>query len=379
MHTSNSNALVSARTVREAIETAIHKEPLYARMVESPTERRYLLDAIESMPLPTPIVGQLSVAYDRYPDLFDHMVCAAWVMVWFSCDRLSLKYDVAQAAAAGLLHDIGMIHLDSRLMEPAIPLDDTLRQQLYRHPLVTKALLERHHCFTRDMLQAVMEHHEAMDGSGYPRQLTGASISPMGRRLAMTEVMTAFLAKRHDSGELRLAVLFRLNRHRYDKALIQRVMALLEPANDERTAQVPVIDEPIAVLNRIAQHIEHWQEAAQAQDFGHGAAPPALLTLTAQIEQLKRNMAEAGLAPDQMAMLGRTDDDILIARELSLLALEANWQLNAIAQLAYRIWPTPQAGQAELAWPQWIDDAIALTAPLMAMMRHNNNAAEAVM
>ena len=100
--------------------------------------------------------------------------------------------------------------------------------------------------------------------------------------------------------------------------------------------------------------------------------------MTAQIEQLKRNMAEAGLTPDQMAMLGHAADDILIARELSLLALEANWQLNAIAQLAHRIWPTPQSGQAALAWPQWIDDAIELTAPLLAMVRHNN-AAEAVM
>lgn len=372
MPTPNSNALVSARILREAIETAIHKEPLYARMVESPAERRYLLDAIESMPLPTPIVGQLSVAYDRYPDLFDHMVCAAWVMVWFSCDRLSLKYDVAQAAAAGLLHDIGMIHLDSRLMEPAIPLDDTLRQQLYRHPLVTKALLERHHCYTREMLQAVMEHHEAMDGSGYPRQLTGPSISPMGRRLALTEVITAFLAKRQDGGELRLAVLLRLNMHRYDKALIQRVMALLDPANDERTAQVPVIDEPVEVLKRIAQHIQRWQENPRVQKSTNGATPPAVMAMTAQIEQLKRNLAEAGLTPDQMDMLGHAADDILIARELSLLALEANWQLNAIAQLAHRIWPTPQAGQAALAWPQWIDDAIEL-----AMVRHNG-AAEAV-
>jgi len=99
--------------------------------------------------------------------------------------------------------------------------------------------------------------------------------------------------------------------------------------------------------------------------------------MTAQIEQLKRNLAEAGLTPDQMDMLGHAADDILIARELSLLALEANWQLNAIAQLAHRIWPTPQAGQAALAWPQWIDDAIELTAPLLAMVRHNG-AAEAV-
>jgi len=40
--------------------------------------------------------------------------------------------------------------------------------------------------------QAVLEHHERMDGTGYPRGLEGGRISAMGQVLLLAEVVAAF-------------------------------------------------------------------------------------------------------------------------------------------------------------------------------------------
>lgn len=360
-------APITSKSIRDAVEHLIAKEPLYTRMVPDPAVRRYFLDAIESLPLPPAIAGHVTVAQARYPDFFYHLVAAAWVMVALSCDRLSLKYDVGQAAAAGLLHDLSMIHLDKRLMDPSHPLDETLRQQLYRHPQLSKALLERHHCYDNDTLTAIWEHHEAMDGSGYPRQLMGDAISEMGKRLAITEVITAFMGQRPDSGELRLGVLLRMNLHRYDRALIQRVLALLDPAKDVRSSQVRMIDRPIDALSAIARHIDEWLTLSQERTGLTAEASRKFERMTTQLAQLERNLAKAGITQEQLSLIGQVSDDELLMRELSLLALEANWQLHAIAEWGRRNWLPEFSGEPPLIWRTWTDRTRELTAPLLIL------------
>lgn len=361
----NTIAPLSSKNIRDAIEQVIDEDPFYGRMVADAAERRYLLDAIESLPLPAPVANHVAVTQACYPGFYKHMLAASWVMVGLSCDRLSLKYDIGQAAAAGLLHDLAMLHLDCRLMDPSIQLDDALRQQLYRHPQMSKALLERHHCYDNEMLVAIVEHHEAMDGSGYPRHLAGAAISPMGQRLAITEVVTAFLGDRPDGGELRLGVLLRMNLHRYERTLIDRVLALLNPALDSRSAHVRVIERPIDVLIRIAEHIDQWMRQQPGLSAIGTDGARLVQRMTVQLAQLQRNLAEAGLTQAQLADIGHVAGDELLSRELSQLALEANWQLHAIAQWARRIWPAAKAGQPPPLWRSWIEETTQLTEPLL--------------
>jgi hypothetical protein len=349
------------------VEKVIDEDPLYVRMVPDAATRRYLLDAMESLPLPAPIAGHVTVAQARYPGFFQHMLAATWVMVALSCDRLSLKYDIGQAAAAGLLHDIAMLHLDARLMDPTVALDEPLRQQLYRHAQLTQALLERHHCYDNNTLTAIWEHHEAMDGSGYPRQLTGHAISPMGKHLAITEVITAFMGKRPDSGELRLGVLLRMNLHRYDRSLIERVLALLNPAQDSRSTQVRVIERPVDALMNMARHIDDWMDVQPDQASLGADGAQTFQRMSAQLAQLQRNLAEAGITQGQLDLIGQVNEDELLLRELSLLALEANWQLHAIAQWACRNGPLDRSRQDSTFCRQWTDRAIELTVPLLSI------------
>ena len=360
---------VDGMALRDGVEGVIAEEPFYARMVPDLSHRERMLDAIEAIPLAQPLAFQLTIARDRYPDLYHHLLCATWVMSWLSFDRLGVKFDLSQAAAAGLMHDLGMIHLDPRLMDPSVALDQRLRQQLYSHPLVTRLLLERHHGYSQEVINAVLEHHEALDGSGYPRHLSGAAIGAMGRKLAITEVITAFMGDRPDSGELRLGVLLRMNLHRYDRDLIRQVMTLLNPSMDPRTDLVPIIDQPGETLIRIVELARAWPLADASVLNAHDPHRPAMMRVTAQVNQLKQTLAEAGLIPEQIKQMGNISDDVLLLRELSLLALEANWQLAAVGQTARRLWTGGKDVPLPASLAKWVDEVHALTEPLLARNR----------
>ena len=55
------------------------------------------------------------------------------------------------------------------------------------HPHIGQLLLSQLTDCPKDIVRAVAEHHERLDGSGYPHLLRGDQISPLGRLLAVTE------------------------------------------------------------------------------------------------------------------------------------------------------------------------------------------------
>jgi putative nucleotidyltransferase with HDIG domain len=84
-------------------------------------------------------------------------------------------------ARAGLLHDIGKLHIpDAILLKPG-PLDDDEWKVMKTHPELGLDILQRMGKFERES-EVVLSHHERIDGSGYPQGLKGDAI-PLGARI----------------------------------------------------------------------------------------------------------------------------------------------------------------------------------------------------
>ena len=54
-------------------------------------------------------------------------------------------------------------------------------QDIPRHPSLGSEILSQYDRFSPDILEAVSQHHERWDGSGYPARLAGEDISPFAR------------------------------------------------------------------------------------------------------------------------------------------------------------------------------------------------------
>ena len=80
-----------------------------------------------------------------------------------------------------LLHDIGKLDVPSAILTKSAPLDDEEWEVMRTHPQLGYDLLRKLPRFA-GAADVVLAHHEAFDGSGYPRGLKGARI-PIGARV----------------------------------------------------------------------------------------------------------------------------------------------------------------------------------------------------
>ena len=82
---------------------------------------------------------------------------------------------------AGLLHDIGKIGVDDKILRKAEPLSEAEYEHIKQHTEIGHRIL--HDLLElEDVLQVVLHHHEWWDGSGYPQQL-GRGRIPLGARI----------------------------------------------------------------------------------------------------------------------------------------------------------------------------------------------------
>jgi hypothetical protein len=224
-----------------------------------------------------------------------------------------------------------MLHVDPRLMQPSKTLNRNQRRQLYAHPLVSTALIERHHEYPKEVVGAVREHHEYRDGSGYPRQLSGDEISPLAKVLDISQVVAAMFSTDTPGAELRLSVLLRMNTHRFDPTLAMQIIDLLRPKNDLRLMEIERTAQPLQLMRQINALLDQWPAELLQIESLSPSRQQQLVKLGNQLREVRRGLAKVGAAPDQLAHLGDAlDDDILI--EISLVTREAAWQLRTLAR-----------------------------------------------
>ncbi|MCI1190295.1 hypothetical protein MOJ79_00380 [Calidifontimicrobium sp. SYSU G02091] len=301
-------------------------ERVYERMVAQPLRRDRLLAAIEAVPLPRPIAFQLTLMHELQPALFQHAVAGALTAAWLGDEGLATQQDLTQIAAAALLRDLGMMHIDPVLLQPAVPLSRDQRRQLYAHPLVSAMLLERHHPF----------------------------IMPWGRVLGAADLVAAQHALAPDRFESRLSLKLRMSYRRLDATLVRRLFPLLAPGG------APARDVP---LGTVVQRLQTLQQVLSSWPPGAAGLSAERQQVVRDIEErcrtLMRMLAGAGAAPEQWPMLVAGGVDRELAFELSLLAEEAAWQLRAIGRLARRRWRLAPGETFPDAMQAWLDDAEA--------------------
>lgn len=330
------------------------EHPFFATMLAEPATRALLLEELRLVPLPHAVAFQVTLMRETQPMLWQHSLRTALTAAWLGTGGGASRYDVRLLAAAGLVHDLGMLHLDPVLLQPEVELDRDHRRQLYTHPLVSAMVLDRYPSdYPREVLAAVLEHHEALDGSGYPRQRAGAAISPWGRVLALAEVVTAMFGPHHPAPVLQLSFVLKMNQHRFDAALVRQVMPLLQAVREPWRS--PLAEQPLALLGEVHRLLQ----ACPAQPPAP-LPPPRAEALAAVLDhrdQLLRVIAGAGASPAQLAMLGDAAADPEFAAELALIGHEAVWQLRAVTREARRRWRLA-GGEVPPPWLQpWLEEA----------------------
>jgi HD-GYP domain-containing protein (c-di-GMP phosphodiesterase class II) len=94
--------------------------------------------------------------------------------------------DVSLLRRAALVHDLGRLGVSNTIWDKQGPLTHGERERLRMHPYLTERMLASSPPLAR-VARLAAEHHERLDGSGYPRGLTSEHLSAAARILAVAD------------------------------------------------------------------------------------------------------------------------------------------------------------------------------------------------
>lgn len=96
---------------------------------------------------------------------------------------------------AALLHDIGKLSVPNSILDKVTPLTPKEWQMVRQHPGYTRRILERVGPF-REIAVIAGQHHEKLDGSGYPNRLMAGDLSLEARIVAVADIYGALSENR---------------------------------------------------------------------------------------------------------------------------------------------------------------------------------------
>jgi HD-GYP domain-containing protein (c-di-GMP phosphodiesterase class II) len=141
------------------------------------------------------VTGLSKILYHDY-GTFTHSANVALYSSLLALRMGFQEYSLEDIAVGGLLHDIGKLSIDDKILNKPGKLDDMEFRIIKKHPLQGYRLLVTDPNVTTCQLLMAYQHHEKMDGTGYPVGIQSDEISQVGRLCAVVDVYEALTSKR---------------------------------------------------------------------------------------------------------------------------------------------------------------------------------------
>ena len=106
------------------------------------------------------------------------------------------KHRLIPLCTGALLHDIGMVRVPAYITEKKGNLTAEEYNRIKTHPLYGYRIVTKELDLGEEVAAVVLQHHEAYDGSGYPRKLKGDAISVFAKIVSICDVFVAMTRKR---------------------------------------------------------------------------------------------------------------------------------------------------------------------------------------
>ncbi len=127
---------------------------------------------------------------------FSHSVNVAILAIMTA---ISMGNKITALKSLGLgafLHDLGKITIPPAILNKPGLLNEAEREEMMRHPQYGFNLIRHKKAFSYTSLAIISNHHERIDGSGYPQGLTGNDLDSYSKICAVTDVYDALTSDR---------------------------------------------------------------------------------------------------------------------------------------------------------------------------------------
>lgn len=114
------------------------------------------------------------------------------IMTTFLGESLGFNQnELIELGKGGILHDIGKTKISSSIINKKGKLTEEEYLEIKKHPKYGRDILSKNMSISEIVLKAVIQHHERINGSGYPYGLSGNEISKYGKVVGICDVYEA--------------------------------------------------------------------------------------------------------------------------------------------------------------------------------------------
>lgn len=138
----------------------------------------------------------LDTVREHHESTFQHCLLVAGVAATYAAKNNLSSYAAIALVNAALLHDVGKATVPQQVLDKPGKLTESEFALIKGHPRAGYDYLKSHAELPDAVLDAVLHHHEALDGSGYPDNLRGEQIQPLTRILTVCDIFAAIVERR---------------------------------------------------------------------------------------------------------------------------------------------------------------------------------------
>lgn len=136
----------------------------------------------------------LSTDNDPASHAVNTMSVGLWL--WLKTTEDSQRKKLDNVATGLLTHDVGMSKLPQFILTRSGPLKSEEREKVSLHPLQSAKIMQKLEMLSPEVVQACFEHHERMDGSGYPQKIKAEQLKTISRIAAVADSFSAMISER---------------------------------------------------------------------------------------------------------------------------------------------------------------------------------------
>jgi putative nucleotidyltransferase with HDIG domain len=149
---------------------------------------------------------------------------------------------------AALLHDIGKLSISNTILDKKGHLSASEWKAVYQHPIITRLILQRVSSF-REMAVIAGEHHEKLDGSGYPNRLRAKDLSIESRIVAVADVYAALSEDRPYRAGIKadetVSIMRKLVPHQLDADCFEAMVSVISGQRNAFPAEPHLSESPL--------------------------------------------------------------------------------------------------------------------------------------
>lgn len=213
---------------------AIDNSPVLPRIAGSQLARA-TLSRLRMVKLPGAIRLLLSVTQNGLDKSYQNALYTLAISAGFAAQHNFADRELEMLLVAALLHDLGEIYIDPDYVNSGRVITPAEWASMASHPMVGHAVARDIGKLPEAVTKGIAQHHERLDGSGYPAMLTKAEMSPLGRIVATADAVAAILLRAEESAAYQTTLALKIVPEEFDRQCVNFIADAIKALAVDKT------------------------------------------------------------------------------------------------------------------------------------------------